>query len=121
MVAGPRRVAFGGHRSSPPGKSSVVRDLVVPATGLASPVVWAEVFAALRRPADRGAVVPNSRPALPPARSLAASSVRLTYQAHADGGCANTLSYAEGSSFVQATGSAGGPGDLAPDVVSLSG
>jgi hypothetical protein len=47
-----------------------------------------------------------------------ATSVGLTYQAHADGGCANTLSYAEGSSFVQVTGlpTARRPG---PDVARL--
>jgi hypothetical protein len=32
------------------GQATVIRDLLVPATGLASPVVWAEVFAACDDP-----------------------------------------------------------------------
>ena len=70
----------------------------------------------LRRPADGSPVVraPEARAG----QAFTATSVRLTYQSHADGGCANTLSYAEGSSFVQATGlpAARRPG---PDVVRL--
>jgi hypothetical protein len=93
----------------------VIRDLLVPATGLASPVVWAEVFAACD---DRATEARWSELEARAERTFTASSVRLTYQSHADGGCANTLSYAEGSSFVQATGlpAARAPG---PDVIRL--
>jgi hypothetical protein len=97
----------------------VIRDLVVPATSLANPVVWAEVFADCDDPPTEARWSRlEASPA--PGQVFSATSVRLTYQAHADGGCANTLSYAEGSSFVQATGlpAARRP---APDVVSLSG
>jgi hypothetical protein len=85
------------------GQATVVRDLLVPATGLANPVVWAEVFADCDDPPTQ-ARWSRLQARAGAEQVFTATSVRLTYQAHADGGCANTLSYAEGSSFVQATG-----------------
>ena len=87
------------------GQATVIRDLLVPATSLASPVVWAEVFADCDDPATEArwsALQASASTA--PGQVFTATSVRLTYQAHADGGCANTLTYADGASFVQVTG-----------------
>ncbi len=99
------------------GQPTVIRDLLVPATSLANPVVWAEVFARCDDPPTEARWSHlEARPG--PDQVIPATSVRLTYQSHADGGCANTLSYVEGSSFVQHTGlpAARPP---APDVLSL--
>ncbi|MGA3219646.1 MAG: hypothetical protein ABSE77_11340 [Acidimicrobiales bacterium] len=99
------------------GQATVIRDLLVPATGLANPVVWAEVFADCDD-APTEARWSQLQAGAGAGQLFTATSVRLTYQAHAEGGCANTLSYAWGSSFVQATGLPGArrPG---PDVVRL--
>jgi hypothetical protein len=85
------------------GQATVIRDLLVPATSLANPVVWAEVFADCDD-APSEARWSELHAHAGPDRSFTTTSVRLTYQAHADGGCANTLSYVNGNSFVQATG-----------------
>ncbi len=85
------------------GQATVIRDLLVPATGLDHPVVWAEVFADCDDP-PTAARWTSLLAGAGPGQVFTATSVGLTYQAHADGGCANTLSYAEGSSFVQVTG-----------------
>jgi hypothetical protein len=107
------------------GQATVIRDLLVPATGLANPVVWAEVFADCDDPPTEArwsrleaftgsgagsgtgphmSAYASAGTAASDDHVITATSVRLTYQSHADGGCANTLSYADGSSFVQATG-----------------
>ncbi len=85
------------------GQATVIRDLLVPATGLDHPVVWAEVFADCDDP-PTAARWTSLLAGAGPGQVFTATSVGLTYQAHADGGCANTLSYDEGSSFVQVTG-----------------
>jgi hypothetical protein len=99
------------------GGTVAIRDLLVPASALASPVVWSEVFAHCEdaatevRWSDLEAVRPSGE-------VLAVRSVRLTYQSHDDGGCANTETRAERDCFVQVTGLPG-PRPAAPDVLSL--
>jgi hypothetical protein len=85
------------------GTSTAVRDLIVPATELTSPVVWAEVFA---RCDDSPTEARWSQLQATDAAGtvITATAVRPTYQRHAEGGCANTVSYSEGGYFVQATG-----------------
>jgi hypothetical protein len=110
-------------------QTTPIRDLLVPATALASPVVWSEVFAKCDDPPTEvrwscleAVDVPSTPGArespLHQAQAHQARSVRLTYQAFADGGCSNTETRAEGECFVQVTGlpSARRP---APDVLSL--
>ena len=101
------------------GQTTVVRDLLVDADALASPLVWSEVFAACDDPStevrwsqlnavDKKGAAQNAR------------SVSLTYQSFADGGCSNTQTYADGEYFVQVTGlPAARPS--APDVLALPG
>jgi hypothetical protein len=85
------------------GETTVIRDLLVDAQGLANPLVWSEVFAACDDPStevrwsqlhtlDEDGVTYTAR------------SVNLTYQSFADGGCSNTQTYADGDCFVQVTG-----------------
>jgi hypothetical protein len=105
------------------GQTTPIRDLLVPATALASPVVWSEVFARCDDPptevrwSDLQAVGLPSWPGTP-APVAHAQSVRLTYQAYADGGCSNTETRAEGDCFVQVTG-LGSARSAVPDVLSL--
>lgn len=84
------------------GEETVIRDLWVDADHLASPVVWSEVFAhcdhasaAVRWSGLTGigldGIVHDVR------------SVRLNYQTHQDGGCANTDSSVDEVGFVQRT------------------
>jgi hypothetical protein len=99
------------------GQATVVRDLFVPASALANPVVWSEVFAHCDDPPTEARW--SSLQAVSTSGDVVtARSVRLTYQAHADGGCANTETTAEGGCFVQFTGmtEARAP---APDILSL--
>lgn len=84
------------------GVETVVRDLWVDADSLASPMVWSEVFAhcdhqsaAVRWSELTGINTQGEQ--------LAARSVRLNYQTHADGGCANTNTASDGVGFVQRT------------------
>jgi hypothetical protein len=100
------------------GQATVIRDLLVPATGLASPVVWAEVFADCDDPPTE-ARWSQLQASAGPGQVFTPTSARLTYQAHADGGCANTLSYAEGGSFVQVT-SLPAPRRPSPEVLRLA-
>jgi hypothetical protein len=104
------------------GRATVIRDLFVPAGGLSNPVVWAEVFADCDDPptearwsrlqastgphpgAGPGRGSPGGSSVMAAEQVFTAASVGLNYQSYADGGCANTLTYAEGSSFVQVTG-----------------
>jgi hypothetical protein len=99
------------------GRPTVIRDLLVAATSLGNPVVWAEVFADCDDPPTQ-VRWSHLEASAGTGQVFTATSARPTYQSHADGGCANTISYAEGSCFVQATGLAGArpPG---PDVISL--
>ena len=101
------------------GETTVIRDLLVEAHGLASPLVWSEVFAACDDPPTE---VRWSQLQALEATGLAhtATSVTLTYQSLADGGCSNTETYAEGQYFVQATGLEAARGAV-PDVLSLAG
>jgi hypothetical protein len=76
------------------GQQTVVRRLRGGGTALARPVVWSEVFA---RCDDPRTAVRWSELQPPPA------GVRVTYQAQADGGCANTAVVHEGDSYLQIT------------------
>ena len=99
------------------GTTTAVRDLLVPASGLTGPVVWSEVFARCDDPATE--VRWSELQAVDMSgRSLRASSVRLTYQSHPDGGCANTETRAGPGYFAQLTG-LGAPRAPAPEVISL--
>jgi hypothetical protein len=101
------------------GEATVVRDLFVPAGALANPVVWSEVFARCDDPptevrwSDLLAVDETGN-------ELRATSARLTYQSHEDGGCANTESRAGLGYFAQLTGLSG-PRPTAPEVLTLPG
>jgi hypothetical protein len=101
------------------GETTVVRDLLVDAGHLASPLVWSEVFAACDDPPTE---VRWSQLHAVDSQGVAqtATSVSLTYQSYADGGCGNTQTYADDDCFVQVTGlpSARPP---APDVIALPG
>ncbi len=135
-------------------QTTPIRDLLVPATALATPVVWSEVFAkcddpptevrwshlqAIEAPSAAGAQKSPLDPApvhqapvhqapvhqapvhqapVHQDQVREARSVRLTYQAFADGGCSNTETRAEGECFVQVTGLASARRP-APDVLSL--
>ena len=83
-------------------EETVIRDLWVDADHLGSPVVWSEVFAHCDHPAaavrwseligvGEDGTVHDAR------------SARLNYQTHADGGCANTNTSADGTGFLQRT------------------
>jgi hypothetical protein len=115
------------------GQTTAIRDLLVAATALAGPVVWSEVFANCDDPptevrwSNLQAVDVPDWPGTPlraheaqihEAQIHEARSVRLTYQAYADGGCSNTETRAEGDCFVQVTGLPSARRD-APDVLSL--
>ncbi len=101
------------------GQATVIRDLLVPATSLGNPVVWAEVFAHCDDPGTEARWSELRATASAAAgQAFTATSVRLSYQAHADGGCANTLSYPDGNSFVQVTGLPGAR-PAGPDVARL--
>jgi hypothetical protein len=101
------------------GTTSAIRDLYVPADGLASPVVWSEVFARCEDPgtevrwSDLGATDFLGRTEI-------VRSCRLTYQSHQDGGCANTEARAGPTYFAQVTGLPG-PRQLGPEVLTISG
>jgi hypothetical protein len=115
------------------GGTTVVRDLLVDAHGLASPLVWSEVFAACDDPPTevrwsqleaiegpgQAREGPIQKDQIKKDQIQKVRSVRLTYQSFADGGCSNTETYADEESFVQVTGlRAVRPG--APDVLTLA-
>ena len=88
------------------GRSAVIRDLVVGATELVEPVVWAEIFARCDDPptdvlwsdlavTDRAGV------------TAAPSGLVTSYQSYAEGGCANTESVVEQGAVHQRSGLAG--------------
>lgn len=84
------------------GEETVVRDLYIPGTELMRPMVWTEAFADCDHPSaavrwtDLTAVTVDDE-------RFDVSTVRLNYQTHADGGCANTESSIDGDGFVQRT------------------
>jgi hypothetical protein len=84
------------------GVETVVRDLWVDADHLTTPMVWSEVFADCDHPTvavrwtDLTAVTAQGE-------TFEARTVRLNYQAHAAGGCANTDTSTDGIGFVQRT------------------
>lgn len=84
------------------GHETIIRDLWVDADYLGSPVVWSEVFAhcdhtsaAVRWSDLIGIEVDGTRHDV--------HAVRVNYQTHADGGCANTESSVDDVGFVQRT------------------
>jgi len=100
------------------GEVTVIRDLLVDAGGLASPVVWSEVFARCDDPPTE-ARWSRLQALEGPGQVRTATAVSLTYQAYADGGCSNTETYADGDCFVQVTGLQA-PRRPASDVLSLA-
>lgn len=76
------------------GVATIVRRLHGGGTALAAPMVWSEVFA---RCDDPSVTVRWS------ALSPSPSSLRTSYQSHADGGCANTRSRSDGDGWLQIT------------------
>lgn len=86
------------------GAETVVRDLWVDADELSAPMVWSEVFADCDEPA---AAVRWSDLAVTTAAGdrVEIEAVRLNYQSHGDGGCANTDSTVDpmARGFVQRT------------------
>ena len=85
------------------GRTAVIRDLMVGATELVEPVVWAEVFAACTDPPTEvrwsalSAVDSSGRARHP-------VTAAVTYQSRANGGCPNTGAWADGAALHQATG-----------------
>ncbi|MFM7063281.1 MAG: hypothetical protein ACKO04_07285 [Actinomycetes bacterium] len=84
------------------GTTTVVRELYPDGDRVVGVVMWSEVFAHCDHP---GAAV---RWSAPRARTVdgvvvAPAAVLLNYQTHADGGCANTSSEADGAGVVQRT------------------
>lgn len=86
------------------GVETTIRDLLVDADSLVSPMVWSEVFADCDHP--RCTVRwSNLEADLAKGGTVRARSVRLNYQRHADGGCANTNTSVDGpgNGFLQQT------------------
>jgi hypothetical protein len=85
------------------GATTVIRDLLVPATELTRPVVWAEVFARCDDPPTEARwsdllVVDTS------GIDHAVTVASVTYQPGSSGGCSNTEAVVDGPAFVQRTG-----------------
>jgi hypothetical protein len=101
------------------GQSTTVRDLLVEADALTSPIVWSEVFARCDDPPTE--VRWSHLQALGQDGEVrTARSVGLTYQAFDDGGCSNTETRVDGDCFVQLTGLPLARPDV-PSVLSLDG
>jgi hypothetical protein len=85
------------------GRQAIIRDLMVDANALTSPVVWAEVFARCDDPptvarwSDFTVIGDDGTTAAP-------SALRVTYQPSAAGGCDNTVAWTDAGEAVQATG-----------------
>lgn len=83
-------------------ETTVVRDLWVEADHLSAPMMWSEVFAdcddpsAAVRWSDLEVVTTSGETYRP-------TSVRVNYQTHANGGCANTDTSVDGAGYVQRT------------------
>lgn len=86
------------------GAETVVRDLFVEADALSGPMVWSEIFADCDHPS---AAVRWTDPLVitTDGRRVPITAVRLNYQRHGDGGCANTNTFVDtsiaGGGFVQ--------------------
>lgn len=85
------------------GETTVVRELHAPGDRLTSPMVWSEVFArcdapstAVRWSAFRVVTRDGER--------VRPDGLRVNYQSHADGGCANTDVRLDGDGVLQVTG-----------------
>lgn len=87
------------------GHEVVVRDLLLEGDGLEAPMVWSEVFAACDQPSvavrwsGLGGVDLEGR-------EVAPSGLRVNYQSHDAGGCANTTCEPDGEGVVQRTATA---------------
>jgi hypothetical protein len=82
---------------------TVIRDLLVPAATLASPVVWAEVFARCDDQATEARW--TSLEAVDGDGTVhRVTEVNVTYQSESAGGCSNTEAAVDGDAFVQRTG-----------------
>lgn len=84
------------------GIETVVRDLWVDADHLASPMVWSEVFAHCDHP-SAAVRWTDLRTVDASGAEHRTGTVRLNYQTHGDGGCANTNTTVEADGFVQRT------------------
>lgn len=85
--------------------TEVIRDLLVPATELTGPVVWAEAFAPCDDPPTEARwsdllVVDTA------GVDHAVNGVSVSYQRESSGGCSNTEAVVDGLAFLQRTGSA---------------
>jgi hypothetical protein len=85
------------------GETTVIRDLLVPATTLTAPVVWAEVFARCDDPPTEARWT-DLAVAGSDGTVHGIEQVNITYQDFAAGGCSNTKVAADGDAFVQRTG-----------------
>lgn len=100
------------------GVVTVVRDLWVEADRLVSPMVWSEVFAHCDHPtvasrwSDLEAVTMDGE-------TISVNAVRINYQTHSNGGCANTETSADAAGFVQRTNT--GRGNATGDRLVLPG
>ena len=84
------------------GEETVIRDLWVDANHLGGPVVWSEVFAHCDHPS--AAIRWSNLSGIGVDGAVHdVRSVRLNYQTHADGGCANTNTSVDGDGFLQRT------------------
>lgn len=85
------------------GATTVIRDLLVPATELSRAVVWAEVFARCDDPPTEARW---SDPVVVDTSGIdhAVTAASVTYQSRSSGGCPNTEAVVDGSAFVQRTG-----------------
>lgn len=87
------------------GQETVVRELTVNADALISPMVWSEVFAHCDDPPVVVRWSNFEADLADGAGTVRAKTVRLNYQTHGDGGCANTNTSIDdsGTGFVQHT------------------
>lgn len=84
------------------GTAHAVRELDVDAPYLADPIVWSEVFARCEHPSVRVRWSQLAVVGVDGSVRLA-RSVRVNYQSHRDGGCANTTALSDGTGVVQVT------------------
>ncbi len=99
------RWAWLGSVTVDQGLRTVVRELFSGGSAMRDPLMWLECFAPCDAPAFD---VRWSDPAVITAESVSVSirSVRTAYQTVSQGGCSNTTSAIDGSSFVQRTSAA---------------
>jgi hypothetical protein len=84
------------------GSTTIVRDLFTRGARLASPMVWAEVFARCEQPAVE-VRWSDLEAATDDGRVLRPAAVTVNYQADRDGGCANTDSALDRDGLLQRT------------------